>query len=280
MSFDAQSVLAQSGTKDDADLNLLALAMALAAPAHAGISIDKYFSHVNKMSVDVGARYIALLNAGAADDAGTRLAALKHILADQEHYDGDAETYDDLQNADLMRVIDRRKGMPIALCLLYIHVGRENGWDMDGLNFPGHFLARIQHGSERIIFDPFTACKVMDAPDLRALLKKVRGDKAELSADYYKPCSNRETLLRLQNNVKFRLIGAEDYAAALESVEMMRLLAPKDARLMFDAGVLYAKLGQRQAASDILEKYIAQAPTPQDRRDAENIIRQIQDTIN
>lgn len=275
--FDYRSVLQESGGKDDSDINLLSVALALAAANHEGISADRYFNHVSKMAGEAGARYIALLNAGAKDDAGVRLAALKYVLAEQGKYQGDTEQYNDLQNADLMRVIDRRKGMPIALCLLYIHVGRENGWKIDGLNFPGHFLCRIQFGSERVIFDPFHECKMMEAPDLRALLKKIQGDKAELSADYYKSCSNREILLRLQNNVKLRLIEAEDYEAALRSVDLMRMFAPEDHRLLFDAGVLYARTGERSAARDVLEKYIVQVPDGRDKRDALALLASIVD---
>ena len=275
--FDADGILREAGVKPDSDINPFTIAIALAAPAHEGISIDRYFSHAAKIARDCGERYISLLNAGAKDDAGVRLAALKHILCDREGYEGDATTYDDLQNADLMRVIDRRRGLPIALAILYIHAGRENGWDIEGLNFPGHFLCRISHGGERIIFDPFAACAVMEAADLRALLKKIHGKKAELSADYYRPSSNRDILLRLQNNIKSRLIAGEDYEAALAQVERMRLFAPNDHRLLFDAGVLYAKNGLKESAVSVLEKYIAAVPNARDRHDAELFLRSIMD---
>lgn len=280
MTFDSRSVLMESGGKEDAELNLFTLALAFAAPAHEGISIDKYFSHASKVAKDVAERYIALLNAGADDDVNTQLAALKHILADREGYVGDTETYDDLQNADLMRVIDRRKGLPIALCILYIQAGRDNGWQVDGLNFPGHFLARIEYKGQRLIFDPFGGCEILEAPQLRQLLKKVRGTNAELSADFYKPCTNRDTLIRLENNVKLRLIDGEDYEGAIKVIEAMQMLDPREYRLLLDAGVLYAKTGQRTLAADVLEKYITLAPNPQDRRDAEAILRQIKDTVH
>lgn len=280
MTLDSRQILIEGGGKEDAGLNLFVVALAFAAPSHEGISVDKYFSHAAKIAKDVKERHEMLVDAGAADDAATRLAALKHILHDREGYEGDTETYDDLQNADLMRVIDRRKGLPIALCILYINAGRTNGWQVDGLNFPGHFLARIEHNGQRLIFDPFEGCRVMEAPQLRQLLKKVRGQNAELSADFYKPCSNRDTLIRLQNNVKLRLIDGEDYEAAIRVIEMMQLVDPNEYRLLLDAGVLYAKTGQRKRASDVLEKYIAVVPNVQDRRDAEAILRQIRDAVH
>lgn len=277
MSFDARAVLKEYGACADGDIDIFKAAMAFAVAAHPGIDTGRYFHHMKKLTGDCAARFDELVVAGAADDAGTRLAALKHILHDRENYTGDMDAYDDLENADMIRVIDRRKGMPIALAILYIHVGRACGWAVQGLNFPGHFLCRMERGVERIIFDPFTGCRPMDAPDLRSLIKRVRGPGAELSADYYAPCSNRDMLIRLQNNVKLRLIAAEDYAGALESVEMMRLLDPAENRLLFDAGVLYVKTGQDRLAVDILEKYMAAAPDPADRADAAMILREIHD---
>ncbi|WP_457824685.1 transglutaminase family protein, partial [Staphylococcus aureus] len=49
------------------------------------------------------------------DDLPARAAALAELLAGQHGYSGDTETYDDLANANLIRVIERRKGLPVAL---------------------------------------------------------------------------------------------------------------------------------------------------------------------
>ncbi len=277
MTFEPRSVLMAYGGRDDAEIDLFNAAMAFAVSMHPGIDSGRYFHHAQKLIRDTGERHAALIAAGARDDAGARLAALKHILSDREQYIGDDQTYDDLQNADMIRVIDRRKGMPIALAVLYLHVGRAQGWQVHGLNFPGHFLCRMDYGAERIIFDPFSACAVMDAAGLRALVKQVRGPAAELSVDYYQPCTNRDILIRLQNNIKLRLIAAEDYLPALESIEMMLLIHPAEYRLLFDAGVLYAKTEQDARAVEVLEKYLAAADSAQDRHDAALILRDLRD---
>ena len=54
-----------------------------------------------------------------------------------------ASTYDDPQNADLMAVIDRRRGLPVALGILYIHAARAAGLEASGLNTPDHFLLQL-----------------------------------------------------------------------------------------------------------------------------------------
>ena len=60
----------------------------------------------------------------AARSPAARTGALNEIILLKNGYSGDELSYDDLQNANLMRVVDRRKGPPVALGILYIHAAR------------------------------------------------------------------------------------------------------------------------------------------------------------
>lgn len=255
-------------------------ALRLAAAQQPGISLERYQNHLRKIAQEVGERHMELCNAGAYDNAETRLAALKHILSDKHGYTGDREDYNNIQNASLIRTIDRGKGMPITLSILYIATGRAQGWDVDGINFPGHFVCRIEHDGQRVIFDPFENCKILQAADLRVLLKQVLGEQAELSIDYFKAATNRQILIRLQNNIKSRQIEMEDYEGALRTVEDMRRIDPQEYRLLLDAGVLYARAHKPDDAIAALEEYIKLAPDARDRRDAELLLRQIRETVS
>lgn len=272
--------LEQIGALDDVVIDLAEAALALAIYNHPGKSLGQYQHHIEKLIKDTAARFIALRESGADDDAQTRLAALKHILHDQESYVGDDQNYDDLDNASLMRVIDRRKGLPIAIALLYIHVGRAQGWSLDGLHFPGHVLARLEHEGQRLIFDPFHGCKLMQAPDLRALLKATMGAHAELSVSYYETASNRELLMRLQNNIKLRQIEAEDYEGALKTIDAMRLIAPQEMRLLFDAGILNAKTNRPKAAIEVLEQYLQYPISTREKSEVMAILAELRAMMN
>ena len=91
----------------------------------------------------------------ASGDLAGRARALNEIILLKYGYCGDELTYDDLQNANLMRVIDRRKGLPVVLGILFIDAARAQGWEAAGLAFPGHFLIRLAERAERLILDPF-----------------------------------------------------------------------------------------------------------------------------
>jgi regulator of sirC expression with transglutaminase-like and TPR domain len=239
----------------DGDVDLAMAALALSTLDHEGVSVGRYVHHLERLSQDVQAAYQKAMQDGAQDNAH-------------------------LQNASLVRVIDRAKGLPITLSILYIHAARAQGWDIAGLNLPGHFVCRLEMDGERLIFDPFHGGEVLDAPDLRSLVKKVLGPSAELSSAYYEDTSNREILVRLQNNIKNRKIDVEDYAGALVHVQRMLMIDPDEYRLHLDAGVLYAKVDQTRAAIDALVAYIERAPYDGDRREAELLLQELAQRLN
>src|SRR5438105_5003412 len=195
-------------------------ALALASFERPRVALGRYRQHLATIARDVGR------HAGAHGDLAARAQALNEIILLKHGYSGDELTYDDLQNANLMRVVDRRKGLPVALGILYMHAGRAQGWDTVGLAFPGHFLVRLADGPERLILDPFHGGQVCGAAELRVLLKAAAGQDSELAPEYYSPVSDRDVLLRLQNNLKARLLQAQRHERAVAVVETMLMLAP------------------------------------------------------
>ena len=192
----------------------------------------------------------------AASRTSDRIEALNSVLIGRYGYAGDTLTYDDLQNANLMRVVDRRKGLPVALGILYIHAGRAQGWDVAGLAFPGHFMVRLEADGRRRIIDPFHQGRVREAAELRELLKSTVGQAAELSPEHYADVSDRAVLLRLQNNVKLRLVQTRQTEGALAAIDSMLLFAPEEASLWYEAGQINAALGKLRAAITALERFL------------------------
>lgn len=188
---------------------------------------------------------------------------LAEVIARSYAYRGDSETYDDLQNADLARVIERRKGLPVALSILYLHIARAEGWDAEGLAFPAHFLIRVAIDGARHVVDPFHEGAVRDAAELRELLQKVLGADAELSPVHFDPVPDRDVLLRLENNVRLRLVRKEDWPGAARSLERMLAIAPDRPELLFEMGQLDARLDKRRAAITSFERFLALSDSSQ-----------------
>ncbi len=277
---DFVNALNNLGQVEDEKIDLGLCALALAGVTMSERSLERYWHHLIKLKNEVQDRHKELITNGSEDDSKTQLAALKHIIADKYGYDGDKEHYDNLQNANLAHVIDRRLGMPIALSILYIHIGQQQGWNVFALNFPAHVVCAIEYQGERLLFDPFNQCRLLNASDLREYLKTLVHSKAELSPQYYNRASNRDLLIRLQNNIKLRQIEAEDYESAVQTVEMMRKIDPTDYHLLFDAGILYARIEKPLAAMRALENYIDASTNQREREEALAILSQIKTILN
>jgi len=233
---------------DGQRLDLLEAALAMSALQHdEPVDLVPFRQHVAAMTNELAD---LVRRRGAAPE---RLA---EVIARSYGYRGDAETYDDLQNADLVRVIERRKGLPVALSILYLHVARAQGWDAEGLAFPGHFLIRVAIDGARHVVDPFHEGTVRDAAQLRELVRQVLGPEAELRPGHFDPVPDRDVLLRLENNVRLRLAKLEDWAGAARSLDRMLAIAPDRPELLFEAGQINARLDKRRAAIAAFERFL------------------------
>ena len=96
-----------------------------------------------------------------------RLIALRHVFIQQHDFVGDDEDYDNLENANLIRVMERRRGLPVALGILCLHLANQMGWAMHGLNFPWHFLVRFDWMGQRAVLDPFARLAERSPGELR-----------------------------------------------------------------------------------------------------------------
>lgn len=238
----AKETLERAGAAPDEAIDLAETALALAALERPKVGLDWY------------RRHLADLADACRQEAGDGAAALGRAIATEYGYHGDVQTYEDLQNANLMRVIDRRKGLPVALGILYLHVARSQGWAAVGLNFPGHFLIRVDTGAGRAIVDPFHEGQICHVADLRGLLKTLAGNDAELRPEHYREVSDREILLRLQNNIKLRLLQSDQAERATDVLGTMLTIAPGHAGLWREAGLIHAHLGNVRAAVGALER--------------------------
>lgn len=276
-SFDAEKCarfLRELGASGARVLPIGEAALALASFERPRVGLARYRDHLAMLARDVGH------NARATPDLAAQARALNEIILLKNGYCGDDLTYDDLQNANLMRVIDRRKGLPVTLGILYLHAARQHGWDIVGLAFPGHFLVRLSQGAERLIVDPFHGGRICGAAELRELLKATAGIDSELLPEHYAPVADRDVLLRLQNNLKSRLLQAQRHEHALKVVETMLMLAPDLAELWREAALLHTQLGNMRAAVGAFEEFIARAPDGASRHQAAAMLQQLKTKLN
>ena len=128
------------------------------------------------------------------------------------------------------------------------------------MDFPSHFLVALEGRKTQVVVDVFNGGQVMSARELRALLKRVEGENAELRPGILQPMSTRRVLLRLQNNIMGRRVQAGDLPGALTCTEDMLRIAPDHADLWRQAAVMNQRLDRVSAALRCFERFLALVP--------------------
>jgi len=266
------------GALEDEAIDLAEAALAISAVDRPGVSVEPYRRHLEKLVAEVSA-YAGFMRGDPGIDG--RIEALSHVVSRRYGYCCNPETYEELDAANLMRVIDSRRGLPVVLGILYIHVCRSLDWDMVGLDFPSRFLVRLDFQGQRRILDPAIGLTALGPADLRALLKAVSGNDGELTPADYAPMTNRAVLYRMQNNVKIRHLKAERMEEALKTVETMALFAPQVPELWREAGVINARLDNLKAAVTALEEYLRRDGNFQaTHHDVEDLLQRLRARLN
>jgi regulator of sirC expression with transglutaminase-like and TPR domain len=249
--WDPADYLRTVGETGEGPFDIAETALMLAALDRPEAPLVAYRAHLKEMAAR-SREAVKLLH--SVEDLAHAIATLMVTLYG---YDGDRYSYDDPQNADLMAVIDRRRGLPVALGILYIHAARAAGLVAQGVNSPGHFLLRIEYRNSQMLIDPFNGGVSIDQERLGEPPRMGAASPDDLRAA--DAVSDAEVLLRLQNNIKLRALNRGERQRALEIAKRMVLIAPKRPELWLDLGRINEGVGSLGAALKSYEACLALA---------------------
>ncbi|MDC0196490.1 transglutaminase-like domain-containing protein [Gammaproteobacteria bacterium] len=219
-----------------------------------GVGLRRYCDELDLISSDMS------LVSSAVTTLDDQIKVVQDVVYTGHGYHGDIASYDDPDNANLMRVIDRKKGLPVALGILVIHAARSQGWNIAGLNFPGHFLLRLSKLGEHAIINPFPKARLILPDEMEQLLKRVYGSNIKLSRAFIKTVSDHDILIRLQNNIKIRAVQAGNNKRATEVLMSMNLIAPTNSDILLELALSESAQGNYQGAIKRLTSFLESNP--------------------
>lgn len=270
-----EAALREIGRQTDEAIDIAETALLLGALDKPATDLAPYRAHVAAL-----ASAVADARDGEPDTLERRVQTINQVLYQRFGYGGDVANYDDPDNANLLRVIDRRLGLPVSLGILYIHLARAQAWPVAGLGFPGHFLVRLDLEARRAIIDPFHGGQPLEAGHLRDLLKQFQGAAAELEPKHYAAVSPREVLLRLLNNLKTRALQSSDPGRAATILHRMTLVAPQAAAAWRELGLVEAHTGNIRRAVNALETFLSLEPEPKEAEKTVALIKRLKGSLN
>jgi regulator of sirC expression with transglutaminase-like and TPR domain len=250
-------VIAHLGLIDEEAIALDLAALELAALDHPGVDLDPYRDYLDRLADQLAAL------GRSAFGAEAQARALAELIGGAHGFAGDRLAYDHPDNADLIRVIDRRRGLPVTLSILYVAAARRVGWTAHALNTPGHVLIRVGPETAPALADPFNGGAILDPQALAELLEGVLGPQAAPTAEHLEPMGNRAVLTRLIANQAARALQSGNAERALVLHARMTGVAPANPHLWWERARVELHLGDKAAARTSLSAMLELTRDPQ-----------------
>lgn len=232
---EAEAILTSAGEADDDAFPLLEAAIACAIHDYPMRDVKP----VRILAQSACERLMERVATESPDDA------LSETMGSDLRLSGDLLNYHDACNTDIIDVAERRRGLSATLAVFYLHAARSVGLDAAGVDFPGHFMIRVETPVGPVALDPFAHGRLILPSELtrRALRAGLTPHVADQLDVLMTPVSDREALIRLQNVLFHRAIRSQDYVGAERSALRRALLAPDDHRHWLDVASAREKQG-------------------------------------
>jgi regulator of sirC expression with transglutaminase-like and TPR domain len=188
----ADNVFTAFCLKHGEDCDLEAGAWLLAQTEYPEINVGAYRALLDNFAGDLRER----LEPGT--EARAQLTVLNQYLFKQLGFSGNEENYFNPENSYLNRVLDRRTGNPINLCLLYLLLARRLHLPVAGIGLPGHFICRYQSSAAELYIDVFERGKFLTKADCIQYLIRANFNIRE---EHLSPVSPRRLLFRICANL-------------------------------------------------------------------------------
>jgi len=238
----------------------------LAAPAFLVARIEyprldpgPYLDRLNVMG-DEAFHFVAK-DPGHDAPIAARLDAVNRYLFGELGFVGNRDQYDDPRNSCLNEVMDRKKGIPITMALIYIEVARRAGLRAEGVNFPGHFLVRVlqdRHSGDTrpgLIVDPFHGGAILSETDCRQLLNRV-GEGSAFDPSLLARATRRQVLVRMLHNLKRLYVKMHSFPQARATTDALLALQPSSLADLKDRGLLAYNMNDFSHALKDFEEYL------------------------
>lgn len=255
------------------EINLAEAALAIAAAEYPQLTPEPWLARLDALAERVPADLQAspFLN----------IEALNRVLFEQEKFAGNEEEYDDPRNSFLNDVLERKKGLPILLALIYTEVAKRRGLPVAGVGFPAHFLVKYVAADREILIDPFHRGAILAAPDCMEILKTHFGAQVKLKPEYFLAAGNKQILARMLNNLKGSYFRRSLYAKVLTMIELALALHPNNLPDLRDRGMVHFAMARYADALADLKNYLELAPSDDsERTEIQRILHRIRAVMN
>ena len=184
---------------------------------------------------------------------------LSRVLSEEFGFAGDEDDYYDPRNVLLGPLLERRKGMPILLSILWMEVGRRAGIPVAGIGLPGHFIVRVGPPPGTLA-DPFAGGVPLTVDDCRRKVKSLAGGRVPWRAEYLRQMELPALLERVLRNLSGCRGRNGDEAGRFRAVTFLSALRPDEPENLLSRAELAEELGVRGLARAVWAEIVERFP--------------------
>jgi regulator of sirC expression with transglutaminase-like and TPR domain len=253
-------VAALTAASDAPGTGLAQAALVIARIEYPRLDVEAYIGKLDAMG-ELARRAVAR-HVDSTGDASTLscIEAVNECLFTELRFVGNRDKYEDPRNSCLNEVLDRRTGIPITLSVVYMEIARRAGLQIDGVNFPGHFLVRCpevnRRGSSGLIIDPFHGGALLSEQDCRLLLQRHVGSEVAFNKSLLAPTTRQQIVVRMLLNLKRIYVHMRSFPQARHVTELLLAVTPSALSELRDRGLLAYHLNDVTGALRDLQTYL------------------------
>jgi regulator of sirC expression with transglutaminase-like and TPR domain len=216
-------------------------ALHLARDVYGVVNLFPYLEQIDGLAAEVFERRAGLT-------APLRYEAMREVLVERHDFRGNSDDYYDPENSYFNRVLERSRGIPITLSILWIEVARRLKWPVSGVGFPGHFLVRFDDAEHYVLVDPFRDGQSLNIDDCRKILSHHFEGKVEFKPEFLEPVDARSTLVRLLNNLRSIYLVNHDWGRLDDVLQRLAAVEPENSRHREELAALRYRQGDVRSA--------------------------------
>ena len=185
---------------------------------------------------------------------------LNAVLFDSLGFGGNKDDYYNVENSYMHFVLEKRKGIPISLSVLYQKIASGIGLKLLPVAMPGHFLLKFSMPSRELFIDPFNRGEILLEDGCQKLLEQVYQEVIEFKMEFLGAVSNRDVVLRMLVNLKHIYRQQDQAKLLLEILERRVPLLSDPLPEILERGLLQLSLKNYNYALRDLEHFVSETP--------------------
>ncbi len=251
--------------QSDEQFPLLEACASLAQDEYPELDVQQVLGDVDQL--------LARLQRRLAADAPPlhRLRMLNQFFYRELGFGGNINNYYDPDNSYLNAVLRTRMGIPISLAVLWMELAQGLHLQVRGINFPGHFMVKVNLPKGQVVIDPFVG-QSLSREDLVERLAPYKQQQQQQHGEdfdvplglYLQSARPRDILARMLRNLKEIHHSQSDGQRLLAVQNRLVVLLPEAWSEYRDRGLTHADLGNTDEAVLDLEKYLVCADEARD----------------